>query len=243
MRSRSHRATGSTSPGVDSRSRVCAQGPMGSWQQGVRCWAVCCAWCSGSVGRCGIPGTPRTWCRSPWAPWSSRARRWPVKGKRTVSARVVRGSASNARRYARRRLSTERPAEPLQSNRAPGSEGSWPIAWGRSKGWGTGGQRQACAGEGGRANFCGLTCFTQRPSDHQDQNETLAHRRFALSDDRGAGAVRGRRVTFARGVCVRVRARKACACARARARGETLWSGPTAHTQGSSIGQVSGRSA
>ena len=158
--------------------------------------------------------------------------------KRTVSARVVRGSASNARRYARRRLSTERPAEPLQSNRAPGSEGSWPIAWGRSKGWGTGGQRQACAGEGGRANFCGLTCFTQRPSDHQDQNETLAHRRFALSDDRGAGAVRGRRVTFARGVCVRVRARKACACARARARGETLWSGPTAHTQGSSIGQV-----
>ena len=162
----------------------------------------------------------------------------PVKGKRTVSARVVRGSASNARRYARRRLSTERPAEPLQSNRAPGSEGSWPIAWGRSKGWGTGGQRQACAGEGGRANFCGLTCFTQRPSDHQDQNETLAHRRFALSDDRGAGAVRGRRVTFARGVCVRVRARKACACARARARGETLWSGPTAHTQGSSIGQV-----
>ena len=190
---------------------------MGSWQQGVRCWAVCCAWCSGSVGRCGIPGTPRTWCRSPWAPWSSRARRWPVKGKRTVSARVVRGSASNARRYARRRLSTERPAEPLQSNRAPGSEGSWPIAWGRSKGWGTGGQRQACAGEGGRANFCGLTCFTQRPSDHQDQNETLAHRRFALSDDRGAGAVRGRRVTFARGVCVRVRARKACACARARA--------------------------
>ena len=179
---------------------------------------MCCAWCSGSVGRCGIPGTPRTWCRSPWAPWSSRARRWPVKGKRTVSARVVRGSASNARRYARRRLSTERPAEPLQSNRAPGSEGSWPIAWGRSKGWGTGGQRQACAGEGGRANFCGLTCFTQRPSDHQDQNETLAHRRFALSDDRGAGAVRGRRVTFARGVCVRVRARKACACARARAR-------------------------
>ena len=44
------------------------------------------------------------------------------------------------------------------------------------------------------------------------------NRIFALSDDRGAGAVRGRRVTFARGVCVRVRARKACACARARAR-------------------------
>ena len=101
-----------------------------------------------------------------------RPRAYCAKGGPNVSARVVRGWASNARHYAGRRLPIEWVTGPLQSNaRAPALKAGLPVVRGSVKKSSGHGAQEACAGKGGAGQL--LHTQSRVPASRSD-HQTIA---------------------------------------------------------------------